>query len=140
MTKAEIIEAIEATIRPNGEKAITAESLANLLIEMANATPEGGGGSGVLSIQVGEAEDGSDLTEEQLANNVAVYNKVTETEGNVPIFIFGQPLAYMSTHPDDQSHLLEYPYIYATDTESSTLLGIIVSVYLHPDGRVAITA
>ena len=139
MTKEEIIEAIEATIRPNGEKAITAESLANLLIEMANATPEGGSG-GVLFLQIGETEDGSDLTAEQLANNVEVYNKTAETTGNIPVFLLGQPLTYTSTHPDDQAHLFEYAYIFAADQESSTLLGIIVDVYLYPNGRVAIQA
>lgn len=46
MTKNEIIEAINATITPNGVKGITAESLANILTEIVNATPEGGGGSG----------------------------------------------------------------------------------------------
>ena len=52
MTKAEIIEAINATIAPNGVKGITAESLANILTEMVNATPEGGGGSGDGALRV----------------------------------------------------------------------------------------
>lgn len=52
MTKAEIIEAINATITANDEKAITAELLANILIEMVNATPEGGGGSGDGALRV----------------------------------------------------------------------------------------
>ena len=38
MTKNEIIEAINATIAPNNQKGITAESLANILIEMVNAS------------------------------------------------------------------------------------------------------
>lgn len=47
MTKQEILEAIDSTIVANDKKAITAESLANILREMATATPEGGnGGSG----------------------------------------------------------------------------------------------
>ena len=75
MTKAEIIEAIEAIIRPNGEKAITAESLANLLIEMANATPEGGSGSGTgaLFLKMGESGEGVDMTEEDKENNKKIY-------------------------------------------------------------------
>ena len=43
MTKQEILEAIDATIVPNDKKAITADSLANLLREMASATPENSG-------------------------------------------------------------------------------------------------
>lgn len=46
MTKAEILEAINATIRPNNQKGITAESLANILTEIVNASAESGGGSG----------------------------------------------------------------------------------------------
>ncbi len=55
MTKAEIIEAINATIAPNNVKGITAESLANILIEMVNAAGEGGGsGDGALRVIVPE--------------------------------------------------------------------------------------
>lgn len=50
MTKKEIIEAINATIVPNNVKGITAESLANILIEMVNA--EGGSGDGALRVIV----------------------------------------------------------------------------------------
>lgn len=46
MTKQEILEAIDSTIVANDKKAITAESLANILREIATATPEGGGNSG----------------------------------------------------------------------------------------------
>ena len=55
MTKAEIIGAINATIAPNNVKGITAESLANILIEMVNAAGEGGGsGDGALRVIVPE--------------------------------------------------------------------------------------
>lgn len=45
MTKEELKEAIASTIVENGQKAITAESLANLLNEMVDAAGSGGGGS-----------------------------------------------------------------------------------------------
>lgn len=54
MTKAEIIEAINATITANDEKAITAELLANILTEMVNAEGEGGSGEGALRVIVPE--------------------------------------------------------------------------------------
>ena len=54
MNKTELIDAIQQVITPNGKKAISAESLANLLIEMVNATPEGGnGGSGQVVFYMG---------------------------------------------------------------------------------------
>ena len=54
MNKTELIDAIQQVITPNGQKGITAESLANLLIEMVNATPEGGsGGSGQVVFYAG---------------------------------------------------------------------------------------
>lgn len=70
MNKNEIIEAINAVVRPNSEKAITAESLANLLIEMVNATPEGGGG-GFYYID-GTTGDDYQSTAEAKAHNVEV--------------------------------------------------------------------
>lgn len=138
MTKAEIIEAIEATIRPNGEKAITAESLANLLIEMANATPEGGsGGSDVCVIQFGELEDGSDMTEEQLAYNVDAYNKLKEGFGEIPVFILGVP-AIFRRKDDDGSCTYSFSIAYMSDPETYALLGYVAEFTLYPDGRVAL--
>ena len=135
MTKAEIIEAINATITPNGEKAITAESLANLLIEMANATPEGGGGSGVCVVQVGELEDGSDLTAEQLANNADVYNKVTETNGNIPVFIMGVPAIFQAKE-EDGSYTFSFSIVNMSDPETYVLMGFVAGCALYPDGSI----
>ena len=87
MNKQEIIEAINSTIVANGQKGITAESLANLLIEMASATPEGGsGGNGSLILYVPSSVEtfGVDvsLTEEQQAHNAEVYAKCLECYNN----------------------------------------------------------
>lgn len=46
MTKEELKEAIAATITENGQKGITGQSLANLLIDIVDAAGEGGGGGG----------------------------------------------------------------------------------------------
>lgn len=90
MTKAEIIEAINSTIVANGQKGITAESLANLLIEMASATPEGGsGGSGGALFYAGVPNEDAtalNLTAEELEHNAAMYNTFV-TSNAVPVSI-----------------------------------------------------
>lgn len=75
MTKNEIIEAINATIVTNGQKGITAESLANILLEMVNATTlyvyMGSG-----NIETGEISQ----TAEQKAHNAEVFQLVKDSE------------------------------------------------------------
>lgn len=76
MTKNELIEAINATIVPNGQKAITAESLANLLMEMVNATPEGSAASGGVVFTLGSPnEEFSEfvLSDTEKAHNAAMF-------------------------------------------------------------------
>lgn len=84
MAKNEIIEAINATIIPNGQKGITAESLANLLIEMVNATPEEGSssGSGQVVFYLGipnEEFTEFTLTQEQQAHNAEMFKIIKES-------------------------------------------------------------
>lgn len=60
MTKEELKEAIASTIVENGQKAITAESLANLLNEIVDAAGSGGGsgggtGGGAVTIMIDES-------------------------------------------------------------------------------------
>lgn len=78
MNKQEIIEAINSTIMPNGQKGITAEALANILIEMANAS---GGSGGGVTVYVGmvDAETGAvTLTDEQKALNAEAFRQIKE--------------------------------------------------------------
>jgi hypothetical protein len=83
MNKTELIDAIQQVITPNGKKAISAESLANLLIEMVNATPEGGnGGSGQVVFYAGVPNEGTTelyLTPEQKAHNAEMFKVVKES-------------------------------------------------------------
>lgn len=66
MTQEELYEAIDATIAPNGQRGITAESLAALLKEIAaNA---GGGGSGQGALKIYTLTDGVDP---EMANEIA---------------------------------------------------------------------
>lgn len=80
MNKQEIIEAINSTIMPNGQKGITAEALANILIEMANASGSGSGSGGV-TVYVGmvDAEAGAvTLTDEQKSLNASAFRQIKE--------------------------------------------------------------
>ena len=80
--KEKLIEAINATIVPNDEKAITAESLANLLIEMVEAMGEGGTGTGHVSFYTGvpNAETMEFvLTPEQKAHNAEMVKIIKES-------------------------------------------------------------
>ena len=85
MNRNELIEAIQQVITPNGQKGITAESLANLLIEMVNATPEGGSsgsGSGQVIICFGmpnEEFTEVTLTAEQQAHNAEMFKVIKES-------------------------------------------------------------
>lgn len=81
MTKNELIEAINSTIVTNGQKGITAESLANILTEIVNASGEGSGGGGVtFFLGAIDATDTSNvivtLTDEQKAHNAATFEQV----------------------------------------------------------------
>lgn len=87
MTKAEILEAINATIAPNGIKGITAESLANILTEIVNATPEGGsGGVGgeYIDMTTANPDDPTsmELTPEAMAHNAALYTSICDALNN----------------------------------------------------------
>lgn len=80
MTKAEILEAINATIRPNNQKGITAESLANILTEIVNASAESGGSSGGgsgyyidMTLANPDDEESMDLTADAMAHNAQLY-------------------------------------------------------------------
>jgi hypothetical protein len=117
MTKPEIIEAINSTIVPNGQKGITAESLNNILNEMANAT-YGGGGDGLLKVYVpdevfgeafvelegfnldnwnlikaefeSESESGSEIGAEMAANIINNYDRVIKK------YLYENSLAYQT--------------------------------------------
>lgn len=83
MNKIELIDAIQQVITPNGKKAISAESLANLLIDIVSAIPEGGnGGSGQVVFYFGmpnEEFTEVTLTPEHKAHNAEMFKVVKES-------------------------------------------------------------
>ena len=81
MNKTELIEAIQQVIVPNGQKAITAESLANLLTEIVEAMGTGSG-SGQVVFYLGRLNGETntfELTQEQKAHNVEMFNIIKES-------------------------------------------------------------
>jgi hypothetical protein len=86
MNKQEILDAINATIAPNGVKGITAESLANILTEIVNAMGEGGGAGGeYIDVTLLEPDnpESIELTAEAKEHNAELYAKVLDAINNV---------------------------------------------------------
>lgn len=153
MTKQEILDAINATIAPNGQKGITAESLANILTEIVNAAGEGGGGGGVV-FYMGAAEmSGSSpiftLTAEQKTHNAAQFQIVK----NSPVALIGgidistmfpeeAALGVKQSYPLDSLQYIPYEMAveggYETDVILFSIQDILDSVHLVvlPDGSI----
>ena len=77
VTKDDAREAIDSVIIENGERGITAHSLASVLHTMVDAAGESsnmGGGEEILKVKV--VEDGYELTETDKEANVLVYQKI----------------------------------------------------------------
>lgn len=139
MTKAEIIEAINATITANDEKAITAELLANILIEMVNA---GGGSGNVKTIYL---PTDADLTSEEMTKNVELYNFAVAASTDrtlwdgVIVTFQGIPIYVEVNSSNDGSSVSvtgTMSLAVGYDPDTMTLMGMAVSFTLKPDGSV----
>lgn len=137
MTKAEIIEAINSTIVANGQKGITAESLANLLIEMASATPESSGGSGALNIICPMIADASgvdyELTEEDKAHNAEVYSKYLECFNNgtaLPLIVADFSPVYTLMMGTEVSYVETPMNTIFTPSEIEGVVGLAFSTFM----------
>lgn len=89
MTKEEIIEAINSTIVTNGQKGITAESLNNILVELANS---GGSGTGGVTFYLGNVDTSTTpptvtLSESQKTHNAEMFQVVKNSEQIPPVCI-----------------------------------------------------
>lgn len=148
MNKQEIIEAINSTIMPNGQKGITAEALANILIEMANAS--GGGGAGAV-VYVGTRDESTDTlsqTDEQKLHNAEVFQLVKRSEGPVSVFIDASDQYEQSFGVTVRAHALAAKVSYFPQ-ESASLVGLpteaivfavfdVGEILLLPDGTLEI--
>lgn len=80
MTKDEIKAMIAETIQTNNKKAITAQSLANVLTTMAENSGEGGGGLKFSEERTLYGINEEVLTDEQKAYNAETYKKISNGE------------------------------------------------------------
>lgn len=91
MTKEELIDLIDNTINTNGEKTITGQALNLALKEIVDAMGSGDGGASMnLNLSMSTLNGGeNDLTEEQLAENVELYNAIIaakDTPASIAIY------------------------------------------------------
>lgn len=88
MTKEELVDLIDNTINTNGEKAITGQALNLALKEIVEAMGSGGSGASmVLNISMSAIQGGeNDLTDEQIAENVQLYDAMIAAK-NAPTSI-----------------------------------------------------
>lgn len=84
MTKEELVDLIDSTINSNGEKSITGQALNLALKEIVDAMGSGDGGATMVL----NCDNilGDDLTDEQKAENVLLYNALLAAE-NTPTSI-----------------------------------------------------
>lgn len=139
MTKNEIIDAIQSIITPNDQKGITAESLANILIEMVNSTPSGGGNASFYTLCIGASFDGSEpLTEVEKAHNAELYATLTSLDTTVdypPVFCFGLPLFWAYY----EGSLMFILSITIGMTTEGLLSGICYQIILNSDGTIEVS-
>lgn len=130
MTKQEILDAINATIVTNGQKGITAESLANILTEIVNAAGEGGSGVGgeYIDMTMANPEDleSDELTPEAKAHNAEVYAKLVQALRNNT----GTP--YISVHTGD-GYNMSINSVMLEELESTT--NIVMTLNMTIDGQ-----
>ena len=117
MTQEELYEAIDATIAPNGQRGITAESLAALLNDIAANAGGGGSGQGALRVyalpktdfseefasQIEAMAPGASVVFTKFLNaNAATYEQLAElqtSEGDAPLVMldFGAAMHELTT-------------------------------------------
>ena len=168
MTKTEILEAINATIIPNDNQGITADSLNNILTEIVNAMSEGSEGSGgsgyYIDMTIANPDDieSIELTPAAMEHNAQLYTALMSVYNTGNMAAVGP----VSTIFPDMGFITSNSVIFDTDTivvvfalsmdminvmvnavnlatfdETSVILGtfITVMIVLLPDGSVQIT-
>ena len=136
MNKQDVIDAINNVIVSNDQKGITAESLARVLLDMLEVTPESSGGE-FYTLAIGDLFGETPLTEEQKAHNAELYRKLvdvdfTSIESVPPVFCAGLPV--MIDFVDGElAFVLTVP---AGMNADYTLVGYCLLIILNEDGSI----
>lgn len=136
MNKQDVIDAINNVIVTNNQKGITAESLASVLLDMLEVTPESSG-SEFYTLAIGDLLAETPLTEEQRAHNAELYSKLMEvdftlSESVPPVFCAGLPM--MIDFVDGElAFILSIPIGMTADY---TLKGYCLLIILNEDGSI----
>ena len=134
MNKQDVIDAINNVIVTNNQKGITAESLARVLLDMLEVTPESSG-SEFYTLAIGDLFGETPLTEEQKAHNAELYRKMTEVdftsiESVPPVFCAGLP-TMMDFADGEMAFILSIP---AGMNADYTIMGYCILIILNEDG------
>lgn len=147
MTKEELIDLIDNTINTNGEKTITGQALNLALKEIVVAMGSGDSGASMnLNISMSALSGGeNDLTEEQLAENVELYNAIIAAKDTPASIAIYSKMAVEG----EATYWGQCPYWFASgmsaDEQEQTMVYIVVglagqenmSLQLLADGTVA---
>lgn len=136
MNKQDVIDAINNVIVTNDQKGITAESLASILLDMLEVTPESSG-SEFYTLAIGKLLGDAPLTEEQKAHNAELYSKLmevdfTSTESVPPVFCAGLP-TMIDFVDGELTFILSIPVEMEAD---GTLMGYCLLFILNEDGSI----
>lgn len=144
--KEELKEAIAATITENGQKGITGQSLANLLIDIVDAAGKGGGGSaGGLTLTTGISLETGQISSGPNEANALVYQTIMEGAANgvgYPVTLlvdFGilEPGMFYSVNIDVMVPNNDFSGLFFTSVAMSLEMGI-TSFMLYEDGSISV--
>ena len=132
MNKQDVIDAINNVIVANDQKGITAESLARVLLDMLEVTPESSGGVYYLQGVDGE------LTEEMKAANAIIYEKVKNNslDGIITISSLGVSLPYSSAGYNEETDEIEvfFRIIGYLDDATGEFIETVLRLIISSDG------
>lgn len=93
MAKEDLIKQIQELVFSNNQKAITGDSLGNLLIDIVTELSGNSGGGGYIKVWMNELIAEVPLTTEQREENVATYQKLI-SKGHYPVIACAEDEAF----------------------------------------------
>ena len=136
MNKQEVIDSINNVIVANDQKGITAESLARVLLDMLEVTPESSGG-GMIFLKIGE---GSDLTEADKMYNATIYEQAQNGSLSGPLALYMDDIylisPFIANSEDKVEILFGFPDYFTGATNG--YLQMVFQLDLYADGSISV--